>query len=37
MLEKELDRADRAIFALEQRVGAIELLRQEAGLMDEYE
>jgi hypothetical protein len=36
MLNKELERADRVIFALEQRVAAIELLRQEAGLMEDY-
>lgn len=29
MLEKELSRLDRALYACEQRVGAIELLRQE--------
>jgi hypothetical protein len=36
MLEKELDRCDRAIWACEQRVAAIELLRQEEGLMQDY-
>jgi hypothetical protein len=36
MLGKELERADRVIFSLEQRVAAIELLRQEAGLIDDY-
>lgn len=36
MLAKELDRCERAIYALEQRVAAIEQLRQEAGLLEEY-
>ena len=36
MLGKELERCDRAIFALENRVAAIEMLRQEAGLMEDY-
>lgn len=36
MLAKELDRCDRAIFALENRVAAIEMLRQEAGLLEDY-
>ncbi len=36
MLEKELERCDRAIYALDQRVAAIEMLRQEAGLMETY-
>jgi hypothetical protein len=34
MLAKELDRCDRAIYACEQRVAAIELLRQEIGLLE---
>jgi hypothetical protein len=36
MLGKELDRCDRAIFALENRVAAIEQLKQEAGLLEDY-
>jgi primosomal protein N'' len=36
MLEKELERCDRAIFALENRIAAIEMLRQEVGLMEDY-
>jgi hypothetical protein len=36
MLGKELDRCDRALFALENRVAAIEMLRQEAGLLESY-
>jgi hypothetical protein len=36
MLAKELDRCDRAIWTCEQRVAAIELLRQEMGLMEDY-
>jgi chaperonin cofactor prefoldin len=36
MLAKELDRCDRAIYSLDQRVAAIEMLRQEAGLMERY-
>jgi hypothetical protein len=36
MLAKELDRCDRAIYALDQRVAAIEMLRQEAGLLNQY-
>jgi hypothetical protein len=36
MLGKELERCDRVIFALENRVAAIEMLRQEAGLMEQY-
>jgi precorrin-3B methylase len=36
MLGKELDRCDRAIYALENRVAAIEMLRQEVGLMEDY-
>jgi len=36
MLGKELDRCERAIQALENRVAAIELLRQEEGLMEDY-
>jgi hypothetical protein len=31
MLEKELNRLDRALYACEQRVAGIELLRQEMG------
>ena len=37
MLGKELERCDRAIFALENRVAAIEQLRQEAGLIEDYD
>lgn len=36
MLGKELDRCERAIYAAEQRVAAIEILRQEAGLLEDY-
>lgn len=36
MLGKELERCDRVLYALEQRVAAIEMLRQEAGLMETY-
>lgn len=36
MLGKELDRCDRAIFALENRVMAIEQLKQEIGLLDDF-
>lgn len=36
MLAKELERCDRAIYALDERVAAIEMLRQEIGLMDTY-
>jgi hypothetical protein len=36
MLEKELDRCDRCLYALENRVAAIEMLRQEAGLLESY-
>lgn len=36
MLGKELERCDRVIYALDQRVAAIEMLRQEAGLMKTY-
>lgn len=36
MLEKEIDRMDRCIYALEVRVQAIEMLRQELGLLEEY-
>jgi hypothetical protein len=36
MLGKELERCDRVIYALDQRVAAIEMLRQEAGLMETY-
>lgn len=36
MLGKELERCDRAIYALDQRVAAIEMLRQEAGLIETY-
>ena len=36
MLGKELERCDRVIYALDQRVAAIEMLRQEAGLMEQY-
>lgn len=37
MLGKELERCDRAIFALENRVAAIEQLKQEAGLIEDYD
>lgn len=37
MLAKELERCDRAIYALDQRVAAIEMLRQEVGLMEKYD
>ena len=37
MLEKEPERRDRAIFALENRIAAIEMLRQEVGLMETTE
>lgn len=36
MLAKELDRCDRAIFALEQRIAAVEQLRQEIGLSEDF-
>lgn len=36
MLGKELDRCDRAIFALENRIAAIEQLKQELGLLEDY-
>lgn len=36
MLAKELERCDRVIYSLDQRVAAIEMLRQEAGLMERY-
>lgn len=36
MLGKELERCDRVIYALDQRVAAIEMLRQEVGLMKTY-
>lgn len=36
MLGKELERCDRVLYALEQRVAAIEMLRQEAGLIETY-
>lgn len=36
MLGKELERCDRAIFALERRVEAIEQMRQEIGLLEDY-
>ena len=36
MLGKELERCDRAIYALENRVAAIEQLKQEVGLSDDY-
>jgi hypothetical protein len=36
MLGKELERCERAIWAAENRVAAIELLRQEVGLIDDY-
>lgn len=36
MLEKELERLDRALDIAERRVEAIELLRQEQGLIADY-
>ena len=36
MLEKELERLDRALDITERRVEAIEVLRQEYGLLTEY-
>jgi hypothetical protein len=36
MLGKELERCDRCLYALENRVAAIEMLRQEAGLLESY-
>lgn len=36
MLEKELERMERCLIALDQRVQTIEMLRQEAGLLESY-
>lgn len=36
MLEKELERMERCLYALDQRVMTIETLRQEAGLLEDY-
>ena len=35
MLAKELDRCERAIYACEERVAAITMLKDEAGLMED--
>jgi len=37
MLEKELIRSEMAVYRCEERVAQIEQLRQEIGLMEEYE
>jgi hypothetical protein len=37
MLAKELERCERAISVCEQRVAAIEMLKQEAGVLEDYE
>ena len=37
MLAKELDRSERAVYACEKRVAEIEQLRQEIGVLEDYE